>query len=225
MPEQLRFDWPAKIALGAEDFYLSDANQAAYDMVMAPEKWPLGKLVLCGPPGSGKTHLARVFSHLTGAKILDAAGLGATEFSPPDTADLVIENIDQLPEVGEEIIFHLHNHLARTGGHLLLTGIDAPARWPIKLPDLASRMQASAVATISDPDEVLLAAVVMKQFQDRQLSPTPSVVHLLARNIPRSFAVAARAVAWIDATALERGREINRTLALEFLDKHAGNGA
>ena len=36
MAEQLIFDWPTGVALGAAEFFVSDANAAAYAMVTAP---------------------------------------------------------------------------------------------------------------------------------------------------------------------------------------------
>ena len=79
MARQLSFDLPPQVALGADDFFVSTANERAYAMVMDWATWPLGKLVLIGPLGSGKSHLARVWQGLTGAQVLDAAGLVADE--------------------------------------------------------------------------------------------------------------------------------------------------
>lgn len=225
MPAQLSFEWPARVALGEDDFFISEANETAYLMLCSPDLWPQGKLALIGPPRSGKTHLARLFAQQTDAQIMDAPMLERADFEPPDCTHMVIENMDQLRGEAEERVFHLHNHLAATGGKLLLTAQSAPNRWTIALPDLASRMQATNIATISDPDETLLGAVMMKQFQDRQLGPTPSLIQYLSRHIEQSFAAAGHAVITLDRMALQQGREINRALAMEYLDKTHQNGA
>lgn len=217
MAKQLHFDWPTRVALEPGDFFVSEANARAFAVVTDPDHWPQGKLALIGPKGSGKSHLARVFAHQTGAAILSAAALPFAP--PPPGARLVIEDMETLPQSSEETAFHLHNHLAATAGRLLMTASLPPSRWPVRLPDLASRMQATQIATIDDPDDRLLAAVIMKLFQDRQIAPSPGLPGYLAARIERSFAAAARIVARLDAAALAEKREVNEALARGLLDK------
>ncbi|WP_420859670.1 chromosomal replication initiator DnaA [Marivivens marinus] len=216
MSEQLSFDWPARVALGREDFFVSEANARAFATVTAPDSWPEGKLAVVGPKGSGKTHLARVFAQANAAMILNAADL--TPASPlPEARAVVIEDVERLSPEAEEWLFHLHNAL-KGRGRLLLTSDRAPARWQLALPDLASRMQATNLVSIDDPDDRLLSAVIMKQFQDRQIAPSPGLAAYLAARIERSFAAAADVVDQIDRAALARSRKVNEALAREVLD-------
>lgn len=217
---QLAFRWPVRVALGPDDYFVSSANEDAWRMVTAPERWPAGKLVLTGPFGSGKTHLARLFQQQTGAEIRAAADL-RPDMPLPENPHVVIEDADRLPLAAQEWLFHLHNRLAATGGRLLVTAVHPPARWPLTLPDLSSRMQAAAVVGISDPDDRLLGAVLRKLFQDRQLSPSEPTLAYLVTRMDRSFASAARIVAMMDRTALAGHRRISRGLAREVLDKIA----
>lgn len=217
MADQLAFDWPTGVSLGPEDFFVSEANAQAFTMISAPETWPDGKLALIGPAGAGKSHLARVFQEDTGAALYHAAALPPAHVS--DAKPVIIEDLEQLPRSQEEVLFHLHNNLRAAGGTLLLTAKTAPSNWPIALPDLASRMQATAVVTITDPDDALLSALIMKLFADRQINPTPGLVKYLGRRIERSFAAAQDIVARLDAAAMAQRRQINKGLAAELLDK------
>ncbi len=66
MARQLVFDLPPQTAMGRDDFFASPANELALAQIGAPAGWPQGKLVLCGPAGSGKTHLAHLWAEDAG---------------------------------------------------------------------------------------------------------------------------------------------------------------
>lgn len=217
MADQLAFDWPTGVALGPDDFFVSEANAQAFAMVNAPYTWPESKLVVTGPSGSGKSHLAGVFASHNDAEVVHACDITA-DFTT-DAEAIVIEDMQTLPAASEEAVFHLHNNLRAKGGILLMTADAPPSRWPIALPDLASRMQATTITTIAAPDDALLSALIMKLFADRQISPKPDLVRYLSTRIERSYAAASKIVAALDAAALAQGRKINKALAGDLLDK------
>jgi chromosomal replication initiation ATPase DnaA len=115
------------------------------------------------------------------------------------------------------MLFHLCNHLAAGGGSLLVSGREPPARWPIALPDLASRLGAASVARLDPPDDDLLAAVLVKLFADRQLAVEPGLIRYLVSRMHRSFAAAEKLVADLDRAGLARQRPITARLAAEVL--------
>lgn len=219
MAEQLVFDLPAQVSLAPGDFFVSDANREAAAMVAAPEGWPQGKLALIGPRRSGKTHLARVAATNIAAQSYDGATLNSGLVGHlPDAALVVVENVETLQPASEEALFHLHNHIVGRGGYLLLTATTPPTQWPVRLPDLASRLQATAIARLGEPDDQLLFALLLKHFSDRQLRPAPAVLPYLVDRIERSYAAAYDVVSRLDAAALVKGREITLPLARAVLD-------
>lgn len=220
MPEQLAFDWPAGVALGADDFFVTAANAQAYAMLENPGDWPARKLALIGPEGAGKSHLTRIVAAKHGLSLLSARSL-AGQSAPQAPHGVIIEDMDQLPPEGEEAAFHLHNALARAGLPLLLSARTPPSRWHITLPDLASRMQATSLAVIADPDDALIAALLTKLFLDRQILPKAEVISYLTKRIERSFRAAADIVARLDAASLASHRNITERLAAQVLDSTA----
>ena len=212
---QLTFDLPVRETRGREDFFVAPSNATAVAALDAWQDWPLGKLVLIGPEGAGKTHLSQVWMQMTGAVLIPANDL-TTEGVPALGNRVVVEDVDR--GVDEAALFHLHNALAEVGGSLLLTARTAPRDWGLGLPDLISRVSAASVARLEEPDDALLQAVILKQFADRQLTVSPELIDWLLARIERSFAAAHHAVDVLDSAALEKGRPVTRALAREILD-------
>ncbi|MFT7058855.1 MAG: chromosomal replication initiation ATPase DnaA [Pseudorhodobacter sp.] len=221
MSQQLAFELPFRPALERGDFFVSSANATALAALDNWHNWPQRKMILVGPPGSGKTHLAHVWAQMSGATIVPGKDLASADL--PDLAAagaVVVEDCAMIAgdETAETALFHLHNLLLSDGGALLLTA-QSPARdWAIALPDLASRVQAAGLARLEAPDDGLLAAVLIKLFSDRQISVSPALIAFLLPRMDRSFDAARALVADLDAAALARGTAVTRGLAANLLD-------
>jgi chromosomal replication initiation ATPase DnaA len=174
-------------------------------------------VVLAGPEGSGKSHLAAIWAQAAGARRVSARSLDeGTVPGALATGAVVIE--DASPgEFDERALFHLLNLAREDEAYVLLTARIAPARWPLAIRDLASRLKALPVMTLAPPDEALLRAVLVKLFADRQLTVDESVIGYLAMRIERSFAAARAVVATLDEEAMRRQRPLTRALAAEVL--------
>lgn len=202
------------------EFFVSPANALALAALDGWQAWPGGKMLLMGPPGAGKTHLAQIWATETGAVLVPGAGLADADLPALAAAGrVVVEDTVSVagnPQ-GEAALFHLHNLLAQTGGALLLTADTPPRDWGLALPDLLSRMQAAPVTQIEAPDDVLLSAVLVKLFADRQLAVAPNLIPYLVARMPRSVGAARELVAALDAAALAQGRPVTRSLAAGLL--------
>lgn len=223
MIRQLALPLPTRAARGRDDFLVAAPNRTALAQIDDWRNWPGRKLVLTGPSGAGKSHLAHVWATDTGAEILDPDSLpGRLDRPLPEGAHLVIDDADRIAsETGEVALFALHNMAQTQGCWLLVTGTGPLSDWPLRLPDLRSRLQAAACARIANPDDQLLSALLLKQFDDRQLSVDPGVIAYLARRIERSFAAARDIVETIDRAALAAGRPITRPFVAGLLESRA----
>lgn len=214
------FDLGHAAAYAPEDFRVSDCNRAAVGWIERWPDWGAPLLVVHGPEGSGKTHLAHLWQARSGATLLNAPGaiedLGAAD--PPAFL------IDDAPEnfIGdaesEEVLFHLYNHAAANGRTILVTADAPPASWNVVLPDLKSRLLAAPAAALQPPDDTLMAVVLTKLFSDRQVAVSPEVVAYLLPRMERSFAAARDLAAKIDRAALAAKRPVTVPLAREVLD-------
>jgi chromosomal replication initiation ATPase DnaA len=219
---QLALDFPHRTTLGRADFHPSACNAAALGWIERWPNWPSAALIAHGPPGSGKTHLGQVWCGRSNAIRLPADGLAATPPVLQSVAGAPAVLIDDANRAPEEALLHLYNWCAEQRTSLLLLSGVGPSDWDIRLPDLASRLRAVPAVAIAAPDDALLAAVLLKQFADRQLRVAPEVVGYLVLRMERSFAAAARLVAALDRRALRDGRPVTVPLAREILAETRG---
>jgi len=216
--DQLPLAFDHRPSLGGNDFLVAPGNRAAVAWLDRWPDWPGPALAVHGPAGCGKTHLAQVFMARSGATAVGADTLSRDPLAETDAPACVIEDAEALIEAGlEEPLLHLYNRFHETGGHLLLTARRPPVRWPVRLPDLASRLNAATAVDIGPPDDALVSAVVVKLFADRQLRVEPDVVPFMLARMERSFDTARKLVAAIDSAALARKRNITVPLVSQVM--------
>jgi len=220
MTRQMAFDLPPALGFARDNFFVSPANALALATVDDWQGWPDGKLLLTGPKGAGKTHIAHIWATATGALIVQADDLATADLPAlAQIGALVIEDAHHLAgnRTGEVALFHLHNMIT-PAGRLLLTA-PSPARdWGLGLADLKSRVEAAQIARLGAPDDALLSAVLVKLFADRQVSVPPALLAWMVPRMERSIAAARALVAGLDAHALALGRPITRALAAAHLN-------
>ncbi|TCS60372.1 HdaA/DnaA family protein [Varunaivibrio sulfuroxidans] len=223
MPQhtQLTLDFEHRPSLSGDDFFVAPCNREALGWVEKWPDWPVPAVIIHGPQGSGKTHLAQVFLGLYGGASITACKMALSE---PDVLidahpALVLENADRfiVPELEAEV-FHLYNLAKEYARPLLLTSRKPPSQWGIGLADLRSRLLASPAPKIGAPDDMLMSALVMKQFSDRQIRIDGDVLAYLLTRMERSFEGATRLVAAIDRHALQHRRRITVPLVREVIE-------
>lgn len=212
--EQLLLDLGQDASFAAADFIRSPTNRDALAWLERYPDWPSPALVLVGPSGAGKSHLARIFAHRTGAVLLDPAALPERDRRPMGRPMI----LDPAPPVRDEpALLHLYTWLAEQGAHLLLTARQPVAAWGLRLADLRSRLMAAPVAGLGLPDDDLLAAILVKLFDDRQVQVEPGVIELLVRRMERSYTGALLLVDALDRLSMREQRPITPGMARRVL--------
>lgn len=227
MAIQLNLDLPTAVALGREDFFVSEANANAMALIEAYDTWEGGKCLLIGPEASGKTHLSHVWAALAEAQIISAKKLAQTDIDLLAARALSVEDIDHIAghHAAEEALFHLHNRIRERRLPLLMTSRRAPGKLKFALPDLQSRVQGTIAVELSPPDDALLAAVLLKQFSDRQLRVAPNLIPYMLPRMERSFAGARALAEALDHHALSAQSPITQRLVRRVLDKLPASNA
>jgi chromosomal replication initiation ATPase DnaA len=222
-PRQIPLALAHEPALGRDDLVVTPANAEAVSMVDRWPDWPSPVVVLAGPAGSGKSHLASIWREWSGAVSVPAAELGGMEGAP--ARPVLVDGIGDAP-FDEAALFHVVNAVRANGTHLLLTSRRFPLAWGARLPDLVSRLKAATTVEVHEPDDALLEGVIAKLFADRQVEVEPHVVSYLARRIERSVGTAIDVVDRLDRAALEEKSRITRALAARVVSAlDEGQGA
>src|ERR1700712_517476 len=197
-PRQLAFALPHAESLTRDNFLEGPANEAGLALIERWPDWPNGIMLLVGPEGSGKSHLAAIWAEHAGARSISAHAL-----TPPTvpgalaTGALVVEDLKP-GDFDERAMFHLMNLAREDQAFVLMTARIAPSAFEVELRDLRSRLRAVPAVSLLPPDDLLFRGLIVKFCADRQLSVDETVVSYLTNRIQRSYAAVRQAVELLD---------------------------
>lgn len=210
--DQLRLPLQRDLPASEAGFVMSDCNRAAAALL---ETWPNpvgGVVALCGPAGSGKSHLAQLWAERTGALPLD--GVEAAQADPLELEGRAVL-LDRAQDADDETLFHLINLAQGPGGALLLVSRAAPGAWKVQLPDLRSRLDAVVTVAMEAPDDTVMAAILNARFAERSIAAPRDAIDYLVKRIDRSAEAAAAVVDRLDALH----SPVTRVLARRVLEE------
>jgi len=194
------------------DFIDSPGSAEARAWLARPAGWPGARLALWGESGVGKSHLLHVWARQAGATVLSAA---APDQPGVPAAPLALDDADLVAD--DARLLHLLNAAAEARVVVLLVGRAPPSRWPVRLPDLASRLAATASVEVRPPDQALLAVLFARLLSVRQLVLAPALEAWLLARLPRHPGALVEAAARLDRAGLASGRAVGRRLAVQAL--------
>src|ERR1700688_2063996 len=175
-PRQLAFALPHAESFTRDNFLERPANAAGLALVDSWPDWPNQIMLLVGPEGSGKSHLAAIWAEQAGARSISAYALTPTAVPGAlATGALVVDDLKS-PDLDERALFHLMNLAREEGASILITSRMPPSALQIELHDLRSRLRAIPTVLLLPPDDQLFRALIVKSCTDRQLGVDEAVV-------------------------------------------------
>ena len=178
-----------------------------------------------GRSGAGKSHLLQGVAHDTGG-----AFIPATEIPLVDGYEIfdrvLIDDIHAWigDRSAEASLMRLYNNRLERGLALVATARKPPTQMSFALPDLASRLRASACFEISPLSDHGASAVLRRVAQDRGFDLDANVVSFLLRHTGRDMADLLRLLETIDAESLSAQRRVTVPFVKQVLARMSHQG-
>jgi len=216
MNDQLILKFPEHRAYKKEDFYVSPSNQEAYDFINSWPKWIKRIVNICGPAGSGKSHLASILKTKTKCLEVFPNELNENIFSEFKTKEaLIIENFDD--KISEELLFSIWNVVLQDNKYFLINSTKPISSYKFKIPDLISRIRSSLIIGIKLPSDDLISAIIAKNFSDKQIMVEEKHIDYIIKRIDRSYEKISQFILTLDKYSLKKGSPFGLKLIKEVL--------
>jgi len=216
MNDQLILKFPEHRAYKKEDFYVSPSNQEAYDFINIWPKWIKRIVNICGPAGSGKSHLASILKTKTKCLEVFPNELNENIFSEFKTKEaLIIENFDD--KISEELLFSIWNVVLQDNKYFLINSTKPISSYKFKIPDLISRIRSSLIIGIKLPSDDLISAIIAKNFSDKQIMVEEKHIDYIIKRIDRSYEKISQFILTLDRYSLKKGSPFGLKLIKEVL--------
>ena len=213
---QLLLNFEYKQNFKDEDFYVSNSNYYAFNLINSWPKWEKNFLNICGEKYSGKTHLSNIF-----LKKFKGIKIDANSFENKNLKEIKIyENVilDNLGQnVEERLIYSLFNIIDQDNKYLIINSLIPVSKISFKLEDLRSRTKNCLVAKIDKPEDDLMFALILKNFSDRQITIDKKLIDFIIKRVDRSYGKIFEFIYKIDEISLKRKKSIDFKIIKEVL--------
>jgi len=213
---QLLLDFDIKKNFNDHDYYVSDSNYFAFNLIDKWPKWEKKILNISGERFSGKTHLANIFKSKTSALILNENQINNEIFKKIKLHESIIvdgfsNNID------EKLTYSILNLVDQDNKYLLINSETPLGEINFELPDLASRSKNLLHAKIEPPNDDLIFAIILKNLSDRQIKLEKKIIEFIINRIDRSYRKISEFIYKIDELSLKKKKPINLKTIKEIL--------
>ena len=213
---QLLLDFDIKKSFNNHDFYVSDSNFFAFNLIEKWPKWEKRILNVSGEKYSGKTHLANIFKSISSALFLTEKEINNDIFKKIKLYESIIID-DFSNNLEENLVYAIFNLVDQDSKYLLINSETPLSKLNFKLPDLISRSKNVLLAEINPPDDELIFAIILKNFSDRQIRLEKKIIEFIINRIDRSYSKIYEFIYKIDELSLKKKKPINFKTIKEIL--------
>ena len=206
------------------NFILNKVNEVALSLIdefndikKFKKKFNFPVLILYGPPGSGKTHLAYIYKEITDAKFikklsninLDEAKLGKS---------FIFDDFDKIESLNENLFIHFFNEIFVNLGSLLIITSKPPNEINFSLSDLESRINSCISTKIDLPDDDFLFSILVKELSDKKIFLNDKFCLYIIKRIKRNYKAISLFAKTLDIMSLEKKTKITLKQIKEVLN-------
>ena len=214
---QLLLDFDHKQNFKDDDFYVSKSNYFTFELMNKWTKWEKNFLNINGEKYSGKTHLVSIFlNKFNGIKIdsklLKNENLKDIKFYQ----NIILEDLDQIQD--EKLLYTLFNIIDQDNKFLIITSLKPITEIEFHLEDLRSRTKNCLLATIENPDDELMFALILKNLSDRQITIDKKLIDFIIKRVERSYGKIFEFIYKIDKISLKKKKPIDFKIINDALE-------
>ena len=220
--KQIAFDFSLRAEPALENFITGRNAELLHNMRRLLSSGAGERAIyVWGATDSGRTHLLQGFVNTARASALKADYLLSRELTQrapsPNLMDCVaIDDVEQLDEAGQRVMFNLCNDMRERRAALVVSGNVPPARLALRA-DLLTRLAwglVYEVHALSDEEKML---AMRRRADERGFALADDVGRFLLTRAPREMAVLLAIVDALDRLSLESKRPVTVVLARELL--------
>ena len=213
---QLLLNFDIKRTFNDNDYYVSDSNYFAFNLIDKWPKWEKKILNISGEKFSGKTHLANIFKLRSSAIYLEESEINNEIFKKIKLYESII--IDGFSNnIEENLTYSIFNMVDQDSKYLLIISETPLGDIKFKLPDLISRSKNILHSKIKPPNDELIFAIILKNFSDRQIKLEKKIIEFIINRIDRSYSKISEFIYKIDELSLKKKKPINFKTIKEIL--------
>ena len=213
---QLLLNFNFKKSFNDHDYYVSESNYFAFELINKWPKWEKKILNISGEKFSGKTHLANIFKLKSSALFLNEKEISNDVFKKIKLFEsIIIDNFSN--KIDENLTYSIFNLVDQDSKYLLINSETPLSEINFKLPDLISRSRNSLQAKINPPDDELIFAIILKNFSDRQIKLEKQIIEFIVKRIDRSYRKISEFIYKVDELSLKKKKPINLKTIKEIL--------
>ena len=214
---QQLFNFKFNKSFNQNDFFVSDSNFYAYNLLISWPKWEKKIININGERYSGKTHLIEIFLEKNKGLVIDLNKFKNFDLEQVRfNENIIIENVNN--ELDENLFYSLIDTIDKYNKFLILTSNKSLNNLNFKLEDLKSRLKNCIFAEIQEPDDNLIKALITKNLADYQITLDAKLVDYISKRITRSYIKIREFVCTIDEISLKKKKPINMKIIKNILE-------